>query len=594
MNLAVLFKNTKGELIPMLTDLSIRNFVLIDAADLKLQKGLNVITGETGAGKTIVMDALSMVLGERSSSDSIRQGQDQAMVEAVFELDSSSPGYKRLASFLEESGLEMDDSLILKRTLNRAGKNRCFVNNSTTTLTTLNEIGGLLVDLHGQHDHQTLLNPKNYLGILDDFGELSIDTERIGHTYEEWRETYQRQQDLITQERERHRLLDQLKFQIGEIEEAELRPGEEEELGAEKRRLRNFESLNEHSAAVLALLEGDDEDALGVLRAVGQVQSRLEDMAQRDPDIAAARNHAESAGYVLEELVSTVRKYHESLEFQPGRLDEIEGRLHLIHNLKRKYGNSIEEVLSFLGESKTELDRLENFEEERSSLEKKLQSLTQDLGKQATDLSKKRRKVAKQLSGEITLELRQLGMSAARFEAEVALIDPSSAPNVLRMNFPQDDESPITSTGWDMVHFRISTNPGEPLKTLKQVASGGEISRVMLAIKAVLARVDGVDVLVFDEIDSGIGGKTAHVVGGKIKSLSAERQVLCITHLAPIASRGDHHLRIDKDTNGQKTTVRITPLEGQSRAEELARMMGTDASEGSLRLAEEMLQQAAK
>lgn len=578
----------------MLTDLSIRNFVLIDSADLKFQKGLNVITGETGAGKTIVMDALSMVLGERASGDSIRQGQDQAMVEAVFELDSQSPGYRRLATFLESSGLEMDDSLILKRTLNRAGKNRCFINNSTTTLATLNEIGGLLVDLHGQHDHQTLLNPKNYLGILDDFGNLSEETECLGRTYEAWRETHQRKLDLIDQERERHRLLDQLKFQIGEIEDAALRPGEEEELGAERRRLRNFESLNEHTAAVLALLDGTDEDALGILRAIGQVQSRLEDMAQRDPDTTSARNQAENAGYVLEELASIVRQYHESLEFQPGRLDEIEGRLHLIHNLKRKYGNSIEEVLSFLGESKTELGRLENFEEERSSLERKLQQLTQELGSQATELSKKRRKVAKQLSGEITLELRQLGMSAARFEAEVAMIDPATAPNVLRMNYPQDDESPVTSTGWDVVHFRISTNPGEPLKTLKQVASGGEISRVMLAIKAVLARIDGVDALVFDEIDSGIGGKTALVVGGKIKSLSAERQVLCITHLAPIASKGDHHLRIEKETDGQTTTVRITPLESAARAEELARMMGTEASEGSLRLAEEMLQQAAK
>jgi DNA repair protein RecN (Recombination protein N) len=578
----------------MLSDLSIQNFVLIDSAQLKFRNGLNVLTGETGAGKTIVMDALSMVLGERANSDLIRQGTDQATVEAVFELDPKAPGFKRLIHYLEESGLEAGDTLILKRTLNRAGKNRCYVNNSTTTLSTLGEIGGMMVDLHGQHEHQTLLNSKNYLEILDDFGELGREGETIRLVYEQWRETNQKYLDLTTQERERHRLLDQLQFQISEIEQAALRPGEEEELASERRKLRNFESLNEHTANILALLEGKGDETPGVIESLGQIQSRVEDMAQRDPDLSEARNLTENATYTLEELLTKLRIYNEALEFQPGRLDEIEARLHLIHNLKKKYGGTIEEVLSFLGESKTEFDRLENFEEERANYEKQLQTLTENLGQQATELSKKRRKIAKQMCGEITLELRQLGMQSARFEVEVVRIDPATAPTTLRMRYPQDDESPITPKGWDNLHFKISTNPGEPLKTLKQVASGGEISRVMLAIKAVLSRIDGVDVLVFDEIDSGIGGKTAHVVGGKIKTLAGERQVLCITHLAPIASRADHHLRIEKETDGQTTRIRISPLEGQSRAEELARMMGADATEGSLRLAEEMLQQAGK
>jgi DNA repair protein RecN (Recombination protein N) len=578
----------------MLTDLSIKNYVLIDTAQLRFHKGLNVLTGETGAGKTIVIDALSMVLGERASGDSIRLGQDQATVEAVFELDRNSPGFRRLSRFLDEAGLEMEDSLILKRTLSRAGKNRCYVNNSSTTLSTLNDVGRLLVDLHGQHEHQTLLQPKTYLGILDAFGGLEGEADSIGATYVEWREVHSRFQELVDQERERNRLLDNRRFQIAEIEEARLRPGEEEELGAERRRLRNFESLNEHSAAIVGLVDGDSEGAPGVMSEIGQIQARLEEMAQRDPDLAPARSAAETASFALEDLARTVRSYHEKLESQPGRLDEIESRLHLIQSLKRKYGATIEEILRFLASSKEELARLENYEEERATLEKKFRQLTQALGKQATELSRKRRKAAKQLSGEITLELRQLGMEAARFEAEVVLIDPAQAPSVLRMNYPQDDESPITAAGWDYVHFRISTNPGEPLKPLKQVASGGEVSRVMLAIKAVLARVDGIDVLVFDEIDSGIGGKTAHVVGGKIKALSGDRQVLCITHLAPIASKADHHLRIEKETNGQATAVSIRPLDEAARAEELARMMGSEPTEGSLRLAEEMLQHAMK
>jgi len=578
----------------VLTDLSIRNYVLIDQADLKFRSGLNVITGETGAGKSIVIGALSMVLGERASSDLIRQGQDQATVEAVFELDAKRPGYRRFVEFLEQSGLEVDETLILKRTLNKAGKNRCYVNNSTTTLATLNEIGHLLVDLHGQHDHQTLLHPRNYLTILDDFGELNEDVVRLGAIYEQWRETRQRFDDLVAQERERHRILDQLRYQVNEIEQSNLKPGEEDELAAERRRLRNFEALTQNSTAILSLLEGGAEDSPGIDHGLGQVQALIEDLSQRDPDLAPARSLADSAAAAIDELLTLIRRYQEGLEFQPGRLDEIESRLHLIHNLKRKYGNSIEEILAFLGESKTEYDKLENFDEERALLEKELDQLNQKLGRLAADLTVKRRKVAKQLCGEITTELRQLGMPSARFEAEVARLDASSAPNVHRVRYPQDEENPITSTGWDMVHFRITTNPGEPMKTLRQVASGGEISRVMLAIKAVLARVDGVDALVFDEIDSGIGGKTALVVGGKIKSLSNERQVLCITHLAPIASKGDHHLKIEKEASGQTTRVTIVALEAQARLEELARMMGSETSEGSLRLAEEMLQAGAR
>ncbi|NUN96284.1 MAG: DNA repair protein RecN [Candidatus Omnitrophica bacterium] len=577
-----------------MTDLSIRNFALIDSANIRFESGLNVLTGETGAGKSIVMEALSMVLGERASGDCIRTGCEQATVEAVFELDRGSPGYRRLAAFMEESGLEFEDTLILKRILSRSGRHRCLVNNSTTTLGTLNGLGELLVDLHGQHDHQTLLNPKNYVGILDAFGGLEEAAEELRGTYIEWREAHDRHQELINQERERNRILDNLRFQIAEIEETQPRPGEEEELQAERRRLRNFESLNEHSAAILLLLDGGEGDGPGALDSLGQIQSRIEEMAQRDPDLASARNLAENAAYALEDLARTVRAYHEQLEAQPGRLDEIESRLHLIANLKRKYGSTIEEILAFLARSKEERARLENYEEERANLEKVFQQLTQKLGKQATELSKRRRKVAKQVSGEVTLEMRQLGMEAGRFEAEVALIDTALMPNVLRINYPQDDESPITSSGWDYVHFRISTNPGEPLKSLRQVASGGEISRIMLAIKAVLSRVDAVDVLVFDEIDQGIGGKTAHVVGGKIKNLASERQVLCITHLAPIASRADHHLRIVKQSDGQTTSVFISALDGAGKTEELARMMGTEPSEGGLKVAEELLQQVAR
>lgn len=578
----------------MLTDLSIRNFVLIEGATLRFRPGLNVLTGETGAGKSIVMDALAMVLGERASSDLIRTGKDQATVEAVFELDRDSATFRKLSEFMEESGLEMDDPLILKRTLSRNGKSRSYVNNSSTTLSTLNEVGQILVDLHGQHEHQTLLDPKTYIGILDAFGGLEADAGNLCTTYDRWKENREKYQSLLDQDRERNRLVDQYKFQVGEIEEAQLKAGEEDELASERRRLKNFESLNGHCAAILGLLDGQEDEALSVLSAVGQLQSRLEEMAEQDPDLTSARGFAESAAFALEDLARSVRQYHEGLEDEPGRLDEIESRLHLIQSLKKKYGATIGDILAFLQTSKEELGRLENFEGERAALEKELHSLTHSLGKQATELSRKRRKVAKQLSGEITLELRQLGMETARFESEVTLIDPAQNPNILRMNYPMDDESPITRNGWDQVHFRISTNPGEPLKSLKQVASGGEISRVMLAIKAVLAKVDHVDVLVFDEIDSGIGGKTAHVVGGKIKSLSGERQVLCITHLAPIASKADHHLRIEKESNGQTTYVHITPLDEQSRPEEIARMMGADVSEGSLRMAEEMMQAAAR
>jgi DNA repair protein RecN (Recombination protein N) len=574
----------------MLSELSIKNFVLIDSAQIEFKKGLNVLTGETGAGKSVIMNALSMVLGERASSDLIRRGAEQATVEAVYDLDRGQAGYARLQSVFEESGLDLDDTLILKRTLNTSGKNRCYVNNSPTTLKALNEIGKYLVDLHGQHDHQTLLNPKNYLGILDSFGELELDADDLRISYEEWRKIKLQYQDLLDRERERTRLLDQLRFQTNEIERAELREGEEDDLNSEKRKLKNFETLSGNGASILAALDGSDGNASGVVSQLGQVLGWIEAMAEKDSELSDVRNVAENANYAVEDLAQSIRSYCEKLESQPGRLDEIEARLELIKNLKKKYGNSIGEVNAFLATSKDELAKLENFEEERGRLETQLKELTQTLGKKATALSKKRRKAAKQLSGEVSVEMRQLSMETARFEVEVSLIDPGKHAQGDRIAFPQDDESPITKTGWDEVDFKISTNPGEPLKTLRQVASGGEISRIMLAIKAVLARVDPVDMMVFDEIDAGIGGKTAHVVGGKIKSLSQDRQIVCITHLAPIASKADHHLLIEKATDGTCVSVLVEYLDEEKRAHELTRMIGAESTEDGLKVAEEMLQ----
>jgi len=576
----------------MLSDLSIKNYALIDSAQIHFEGGLNALTGETGAGKTIVMNALSLVLGERASSENIRTDQESATVEAVFELNAHKAGYQPLSNYLAESGLEVEDTLILKRVLSRSGKNRCFVNNSTTTLKTLNEIGQRLVDLHGQHDHQRLLDSKTYLGVLDAFAGIGEEKQALSDLYKEWRAAHDELQALTDQERERNRLLDQLRFQVKEIEKAELKEGEEDGMASERRRLRNFETLSQHTASILGSLEQAEGASFGLLAQVGKIQTLAEEMAERDPDTAPFRNLADNAAFAMEELERSVRAYAGQFDSDPGRLDTIESRLHLIQNLKKKYGNSIAEILSFLAESKKELDRLENYEEERGQLEKRFYKLTQTLGKAATDLSRKRRKVAKQLSAEITMEIRQLGMDA-RFECEVVLIDPEKMPNILRINFPQDDESPITAAGWDEVHFQLSSNPGEPLKTLKEVASGGEISRIMLAIKAVLARVDQVDLLVFDEIDSGIGGKTAHVVGGKMKVLAGERQVICITHLAPIASKADHHLRINKTSDGETTQVSITPLIEEERAAELTRMMGTEGAQAGIEVAEEMLQQAA-
>ncbi|MCA9412379.1 MAG: DNA repair protein RecN [Candidatus Omnitrophica bacterium] len=573
----------------MLSELRVNHFVLIESEEIKYGEGLNVITGETGAGKSIILDALNMVLGERASSDLIRQGKDQATVEAVFDLDLGSPCYRRLEKVFDECGLELEETLILKRTLNSNGKNRCFVNNSSTTLKTLNEIGGLVVDIHGQHEHQTLLNPKMYLGILDAFGGLEKEREDIRQSYEAWLEVQKQYQDLLDQEREKNRLLDQLKFQVEEIETADLKPGEEEDLSNERRRLRNFETLNQNCQSILGALDGGDEEG-GAITLLGRIQDSLETLTEADPQFVESRGLADNIVYSLEEIARTVRDYHANLEETPGRLEEIEGRLALLKDLKKKYGNTLEDVLAFLDESKQSLGRLENYEEEKAQFEGRFKELSRKLGKLATELSRKRRKVAKQLSGEITLELRQLGMEAARFEAEVSVMDLSSNPNAHRIEYPEDDQSPITSQGWDNLNFKISANAGEPLKTLKQVASGGEISRIMLAIKAILARVDQVDTMIFDEIDTGIGGKTAHVVGGKIKNLSKERQVICITHLPPIASKADHHILIEKGTDGETTSVTVKELAAEGRREELARMLGTGATEESLKLAEEMLQ----
>ncbi|MCA9429454.1 MAG: AAA family ATPase, partial [Candidatus Omnitrophica bacterium] len=405
----------------MLSELRVNHFVLIESEEIKYGEGLNVITGETGAGKSIILDALNMVLGERASSDLIRQGKDQATVEAVFDLDLGSPCYRRLEKVFDECGLELEETLILKRTLNSNGKNRCFVNNSSTTLKTLNEIGGLVVDIHGQHEHQTLLNPKMYLGILDAFGGLEKEREDIRQSYEAWLEVQKQYQDLLDQEREKNRLLDQLKFQVEEIETADLKPGEEEDLSNERRRLRNFETLNQNCQSILGALDGGDEEG-GAITLLGRIQDSLETLTEADPQFVESRGLADNIVYSLEEIARTVRDYHANLEETPGRLEEIEGRLALLKDLKKKYGNTLEDVLAFLDESKQSLGRLENYEEEKAQFEGRFKELSRKLGKLATELSRKRRKVAKQLSGEITLELRQLGMEAARFEAEVSVM----------------------------------------------------------------------------------------------------------------------------------------------------------------------------
>jgi DNA repair protein RecN (Recombination protein N) len=550
----------------MLTTLRIKNLALVAELLLELQPGCNVITGETGAGKSIIIGALNLVLGERADRALIRNGSDSCSVEAVFNVAGLRAP---LPAFLEDNGLEPGDEnqLVLKRTFSLAGANRQFVNGSPTTLSALAEIGKWLVDMHGPHDHQSLLHPARQLAILDAYGGLAAERDAFGRLLEQRAALEQEIAALVVDEKTYAQQLDLLRFQVREIEGARLQPDEEECVVAEFNRVSNAARLLQLSQTVLeGLSEGDD----ALLTRAGVIGRALQELQRVDPGATPLWDLHASALAAYRELQSELAHYADKVDADPARLAELEERLNLLHSLKRKYGATLAEVLAFGAEANTRLQALESRDAELARLNRALAGLDADLVRAGRDLTTRRRKVIPELARAAGRQLEDLGFKQSQFEVTLTAA-----------------AQPLAS-GWDEIEFQFAPNPGEPAKPLRAIASSGEMARVMLALKTVLAAEYEIPVLVFDEVDANVGGETAHTVGDKMRQIGVNRQVLCITHLPQVAAPADAHYVVTKQLRDGRTLSEITRLGPAERVTELARMLGGQ-SEAARRHAEELL-----
>ena len=571
----------------MLAELTIHNFAIIDRLHLTFTAGFNVLTGETGTGKSIIIDAVSLLLGGRASTDVIRAGTSAAFVEGLFRL---SPALQaRILPILQREGLEENngDTLLLGREIRAAGRSFCRVNGRTVSLGLLSEIAAPLVDIHGQHQHLSLLRPKMHGAFLDRFGGLEALRRRLAAEYQKWQIARRELRALRENAQQIARRIDQLAFQVEEIRAANLRPGEEESLALERTRLANAERLSQLSSEAYTLLvEGADEQPPAA-DLLAQIARHLNTLQRIDDSVSGMLELAESIGYQMEDLAGQLQTYAETIEFNPRRLQEVEERLGLIYNLKRKYGNSIKEVLAFGEEAQAELESISHAEDRMEELEAEVERLRRTLGKLAAELSERRREAGERLAQGVESELQTLGMAQTRFQTRLERIPHPEGVYVGEETFACDE------TGIDRVEFLIAPNPGEPLKPMVKIASGGETSRLMLALKTVLALADETPTLIFDEIDQGIGGRVGGVVGRKLWSLAhrSDHQVLCITHLPQIAAFGDTHYHVTKTIAGERTTTRVQPLHAEAREEELAQMLGA-LSDTTRQSARELLSEA--
>ena len=555
----------------MLLELRVENYAVIDHVVVEFAPGLNLLTGETGAGKSILIDALALLLGEKASGDLIRHGADKAVVSAVFEVDD-----RRAADVLEQNGLDVENcEIILRREIAAGGRGRVFVNNQPATVAVLKQLGPVLASVHAQSESILGFDAAARLRLLDVFGVC--DTQAVAAAFTAWNEIRARIAELESDEQDKLRLVDLWSFQKKEIESARLQPGEDERLEAEKRVLANAEKI--YSAAITAyeLLYDGEASAASSLKAASR---QLEELARYDGKFRDSLSSLESARIVAEDLGATVRDYAGAINASPERLAEIEDRLATLDRLKRKYGDSLETVIAYGKEAARKLNEIENKDQVLRTLRAGLSAAAGKYLSAARAISRQRTDAARRLEKLVEQEVNELAMKA-RFRVQV---DGS------------DDEQNWTSSGFDQAQYLIATNPGEPLKPVEQIASGGELSRVMLALKATIEsrthrrKNEPQRTLVFDEIDIGIGGRAAEAVGKKLKELAATSQVLCITHLPQIACFADHHYLIEKKLVAGRTRTTLRRLDDAERRDELARMLsGAKVTETSLKHAEQML-----
>jgi DNA repair protein RecN (Recombination protein N) len=566
----------------MLTELHIENFAIIDKLQLQFKPGLITFTGETGAGKSIIMDALNTLLGSRADSTFIRSGVEIALVEATFQIPSVAR--EAVHEILErEAMLDNPDYVTLGREIRRDSRNVVRINGRMANVGILKEIGEHLVDIHGQSEHLSLLRVREHLKLLDRYADIDEIFNAYKTDYRHLASVRSELQALRDNAREAAQRADLLSYQVNEIEAASLIPGEEKELEDERNRLANAEKLSTLSQRALLALDESSPGEASITDRFGQVVEAISALAQLDESQTTIKEQATTAFEELSEISHALRLYLENVEFNPQRLDETEERLELISTLKRKYGDTIEDVISFGVKAQSELDSITHASERIEELELEENNLLVELGQKAQELSDARHKAAEIMQDGIETQLADLNMSGARFQ-----VDFQHEPDPLGIILPSGERVAFDADGCEQVEFLIETNPGEGFKPLVRIASGGETARLMLAMKNVLAQADHIPTLVFDEIDQGIGGRVGTIVGHKLWMLSRNHQVFCITHLPQLAAFGHQHFRVQKSIDEGRTTTHAEAIDGEARLHELAQMLG-DVSESTLQSANEIL-----
>lgn len=569
----------------MLVEIRIENFAIIDSLELNFASGFVAFTGETGAGKSIIIDAVEALLGGKVDTTMIRAGAERASIEGSFRIPAAGTTRESLLEVLKREDLADGEEIVtLAREIRSNGRSTARVNGSSVSNAILSEIGQYLVDVHGQSEHLSLLRVKEHLGLLDSFASDEELLSAYHQTYRKLTSVRKEIAEIRQAESDAARRADMLQYQINEIETARLQTGEEEELKEERNRLANAEGIATLVQEALQILEEGDPETPAVTDQIGQLGRAVSSLLKLDPSQETLDEQAQSLIDGLDELTRNLRLYQETIEFNPKRLDQVEDRLSLIHNLKRKFGSTIEEVIRFGEQAQVQLDTITHAGERIEELEAEEVQLLETIGMQGSELTQKRKEASARLCKAVEEELNDLHMSGARFDVSFEeKEDPKGAV------LPDGRRVAFHNYGLEQVEFLVAPNPGEGLKPLVKIASGGETSRLMLALKNVLASADQVPTLIFDEIDQGIGGRVGGIVGKKLWNLGRKHQVLCITHLPQLAAYGEQHLRVEKKVSDGRTHTVVNVIEGEERLMELAQMLG-EVSAGTKQSAKELLE----